>query len=246
MRAMAIQGSYGIENVRPFEKAMPEPGPGEVLLKMKAASLNFRDFLITQNLYGGNFPLPLVPLSDGCGIVEAVGEGVTRVAIGDRVAPIFFQTWISGGPSLEKLTFAMGGPVDGCAQQHMVLSQEGVVKVPAHLTDAQVACLPCAGLTAWRSLVVEGDLKAGDVVLLQGTGGVSICALQIAKAMGLETIITSSSDEKLERARALGADHTINYRQEPEWSRAVRRVTGGRGVDPVVVVGGAKSLKEAM
>ncbi len=246
MKAMAIQDAYGLENIKPLERPMPEPGPGQVLLKMKAASLNFRDFLITQNLYGGNFPLPLVPLSDGCGEVAGVGEGVQRVAVGDRVAPLFFQTWISGDPTLEKLIFAMGGPVDGCAQQYMVLSAESVVKVPGHLTDAQVSCLPCAALTAWRSLVVEGNLKAGDTVLLQGTGGVSICALQIAKAMGLEAIITSSSDEKLEHAKALGADHVINYREEPEWSKAVRRVTGGRGVDHVVEVGGAKTLKEAM
>ncbi len=246
MRAMAIQDAYGLDHIKPLDKPMPEPGAGQVLLKMKAASLNFRDFLITQNLYGGNFPLPLVPLSDGCGEVAAIGEGVRRVAVGDRVAPIFFQTWMSGPPALEKLTFAMGGPVDGCAQEFMVLSEEGVVKVPAHLTDAQVACLPCAALTAWRSLVVEGDLRPGDSVLLQGTGGVSICALQFAKAMGLETIITSSSDEKLERAKALGADHVINYREEPEWSAPVRRITGGRGVDHVVEVGGAKTLKEAM
>jgi len=246
MKAMAIQGSYGIDNIKPLERDPGKPGPGQVLLKMSAASLNFRDFLIAQDLYGGAFPLPLVPLSDGCGEVVEVGEGVTRVKVGDRVAPSFFQAWMSGPPTLEGLMTSMGGPIDGCAREYMILSAEGVSKVPAHLSDQGVASLPCAGLTAWRSLVVEGNVKAGDTVLVQGTGGVSIFALQFAKAMGAEVIITSSADEKLDRAKALGADHLINYKQTPDWHKTVRELTGGRGVDHVVEVGGAKTLKQAM
>jgi NADPH:quinone reductase-like Zn-dependent oxidoreductase len=225
---------------------MPKPGPGEVLLKMKAASLNYRDLLIAEDRYGGRFKLPLVPLSDGCGVVEEVGEGVTRVAKGDRVAPIFFQKWLTGEANLEGLVTSMGGPLDGCWQEYRVLSEQGVVKAPDHLSHAQVATLPCAALTAWRAIVTEGGIKAGDTILLQGTGGVSIFALQFAKAAGAEVIITSSSDEKLARAKALGADHVINYRETPETSKRVREITGWRGVDQVVEVGGAETLKEAL
>lgn len=246
MKAMALQDGFGLENLRPLERDPPKPGAGEVLLKMKAASLNYRDLLIAEDRYGGRFELPLVPLSDGCGEVVETGEGVTRVAKGDRVAPIFFQKWLSGEATLEGLITCMGGPLDGCWQEYRVLSEQGVVKAPAHLTDAQVACLPCAALTAWRALVTEGGLKAGDTVLLQGTGGVSIFALQFAKAAGAEVIITSSSDEKLARARELGADHVINYRETPQTSKMVREITGWRGVDQVVEVGGQETLKEAL
>ncbi len=246
MTAMAIQDAYGIENLKPLERAEPDPGPGQIRLRMTAASLNFRDLLIVQNAYGGNFNLPLVPLSDGCGVVEAVGDGVSRVRAGDRVMPIFFQNWISGPPKFEGLITSMGGPLDGCARTAMVLSEQSVVKVPDHISDAQAASLPCAAVTAWRSLVVENTIRPGDTVLLQGTGGVSIFALQFAKALGAETILTSSSDEKLARAKALGADHLINYKEHPAWSKKVREITAGRGVDHVVEVGGAKTLKEAM
>jgi len=246
MKAMALQNDFGFENIQPLERDVPKPGPGEVLLKMRAASLNYRDLLIANDLYGGRFMLPMVPLSDGCGEVAEIGEGVTRVAVGDRVAPIFFQKWIAGDATIEGLMSSMGGPLDGCWQEYRCLSEQGVVKVPAHLTDAQVATLPCAALTAWRALVTEGQIKAGDTVLLQGTGGVSIAALQIAKACGAEVIITSSSDEKLERAKALGADHLINYKEHPNWSKLVRDKTGWHGVDHVVEVGGEETLKESL
>ncbi len=246
MKAMALQDGFGLENLKPLTRETPEPGPGEVLLKMRAASLNYRDLLIAEDRYGGRFKLPLVPLSDGCGEVAAVGEGVARVSVGDRVAPIFFQKWLAGEATLEGLVTSMGGPLDGCWQEYRVLSEQGVVKVPEHLTDAQVACLPCAGLTAWRALVGEGHIKAGDTVLLQGTGGVSIFALQFAKAAGAEVIITSSSDEKLERAKALGADHVVNYAKTPATSKKVREITNGRGVDQVIEVGGQDTLKEAL
>jgi NADPH:quinone reductase-like Zn-dependent oxidoreductase len=246
MKNLEITGAYGLENLQIVERPEVEPGPFEVAVRMKAVSLNFRDLLTVLGTYGGNHPLPLVPFSCGVGMVEAVGPGVTRVAVGDRVSSLFFRDWHSGRPTQEKLATSIGGPLPGCGRQLAIFSEQGVSKVPAHLSDDQVATLPCAALTAWRSLVVEGDLKAGDTVLLQGTGGVSIFALQFAKAMGCEVIITSSSDEKLERAKAMGADHTINYANTPAWGQEATRITGGRGVDHVVEVGGAKTLAQSL
>lgn len=243
MRAIELQNRNGIDNLVLAERPVPVPGPGQVLVRMTAASLNFRDYA-TVTL--GQMPLPLVPCSDGCGRVEAIGAGVRRVRVGDRVAPLFFQGWLSGAPTPELLGTALGGPIDGTLQEYMVLSEQGVVRVPEHLTDREVATLPCAGLTAWRALVVEGRLKAGDTVLVQGTGGVSIFALQFAKAHGAEVIVTSSSDAKLERAKRLGADHLINYATTPEWSKPVHDLTGGRGVDHVIEVGGANTLAESL
>ncbi|BCW89613.1 Alcohol dehydrogenase [Alphaproteobacteria bacterium SO-S41] len=242
MKAFQLD-ALGIENLNPVERDVPRPGPGEVLLRMKAASLNYRD--LAGVLYGGRYKSPYIPLSDGCGIVEEIGAGVTRVKVGDRVAPSFFQKWISGRPQMEYLLSSLGGPNDGCLTQYMVLSQEGVTKVPGFLTDEQVATLPCAGLTAWRGLM-EGGFKAGDTVVVQGTGGVSIFALQFAKAAGGTVIATSSSDEKLERAKALGADHLINYKRAPEWAKEVRRITGGRGADHVIEVGGAGTFVQSL
>jgi len=243
MRAIELQNRNGIDNLVLAERPMPAPGPGQVLVRMTAASLNYRDYA-TVTL--GQVPLPLVPCSDGCGRVEAIGAGVRRVRVGDRVAPLFFQGWLSGAPTPELLGTALGGPIDGTLQEYMVLSEQGVARVPEHLTDREVATLPCAGLTAWRALVVEGDLKAGDTVLVQGTGGVSIFALQFAKAHGAEVIVTSSSDAKLERAKRLGADHLINYATNPAWSKPVHELTGGRGVDHVIEVGGANTLAESL
>ena len=238
---------YGIEHLRVVERQDVPPGPGQVLLKMKAATLNFCDLMTANGAYGpGAYKLPLVPLSDGCGEVTAVGPGVTRVKVGDRVATMFFQGWLAGGPTREGLSTALGGSLDGIWRDTVVLSEQGVSRAPAHLSDAQVAALPCAGLTAWRSLIVEGELKAGETVVVQGTGGVSIFALQFAKAAGAEVIATSSSDEKLARAKALGADHLVNYKKTPEWSKAVREITGGRGADHVVEVGGAGTLAESL
>ncbi len=196
--------------------------------------------------FGGNYPLPLTPLSDGAGEVVAVGKNVSRVAVGDRVAPQFFPSWIAGEPTLEGISKSLGGSVDGCAADYICLSEEAVSKLPDCLSDEEAACLPCAGLTAWRALVCEGQVKAGDTVLLQGTGGVSIFALQFAKAAGAEVIITSSSDEKLDRARQLGADHLVNYKSTPNWAEEARKLTGGRGVDHIVEVGGAETLQQSM
>lgn len=246
MRAYEVRGAFGIENLALAVRPTPEPGAGEVRVRMLAASINYRDLLMVRGHYNPRQPLPLVPLSDGVGVVEAVGGGVTRVAVGDRVAGTFAQGWIVKQPTHATARATLGGPLDGMATEEIVLSEEGVVKVPEHLTATEAATLPCAGLTAWNSLRGEGNVGAGQTVLILGTGGVSIFALQFAKALGARTIVTSSSDAKLERAGALGADATINYRETPDWWRRVRELTDGRGVDHVVEVGGAGTFDQSV
>ena len=238
--------SFGIEALRRAERVTPEPGPGEVRLRMCAASINYRDVMMVRGHYNPRLALPLVPLSDGVGVVDAVGPGVTQVALGDRVAPCFSPGWTSTPPTLEDVRHTLGGPLDGTLAESMVVPAAGVVRVPEHLSDAEAATLPCAALTAWSALFVEGDLRAGQTVLLLGTGGVSLFALQFAKAAGARVIITSSSDAKLERARALGADETINYRAEPAWGKRAKALTGGVGVDQVVEVGGAGTFNQSL
>jgi NADPH:quinone reductase-like Zn-dependent oxidoreductase len=201
---------------------------------------------MVRGLYNRRQPLPLVPCSDGVGEVIAIGDGVTRVAVGDRVCPIFAQRWIAGRPTKERVRSTLGGPLDGTLAERMVLSEEGVVRVPEHLSDVEAASLPCAAVTAWNALVTEGRLTAGETVLIQGTGGVSLFALQLARLAGARAIVTSSSDEKLERARALGAEAGINYRETPEWGARAKELTGGVGVDHVVEVGGAATLAQSL
>ncbi|MEI9994584.1 MAG: NAD(P)-dependent alcohol dehydrogenase [Rhizomicrobium sp.] len=244
MKVWEIQNAYGIDNLNIAERPAPKPGKGEIAVAMKAASLNYRDLMTVQGFAGG-FPLPLIPFSDGAGIVEAIGPGVTRVAVGDRVCPLFFQSWLGGPVTAESRHRPLGGPLDGVLQQKMLVEAEGVAKFPAHLSFEEAATLPCAGLTAWRALTVEAPVGPGDTVLVQGTGGVSIFALQFAKARGASVIATSSSDEKLVRAKALGADHLINYKTTPDWGRLAREITGGRGVDVVVEVGGEDTLSQS-
>ncbi|MCA9596992.1 MAG: NAD(P)-dependent alcohol dehydrogenase [Myxococcales bacterium] len=246
MKALVIQGSFGLENLALVERPDPAPGPGQILLGMTAASLNFRDLLMVRGMYNPRQPLPLIPASDGVGRVEAVGAGVTRVRVGDRVCPIFAQGWLAGEPAREKLRTTLGGPLDGTLAQKMVVSEESVVSVPEHLSDAEAATLPCAAVTAWSALVTEGRLAAGETVLTLGTGGVSVFALQLAKLFGARVIITSSSDEKLARARELGADETLNYKTTAEWGKAAKDLTGGRGVDQVIEVGGAGTLQNSL
>jgi NADPH:quinone reductase-like Zn-dependent oxidoreductase len=247
MKALQIR-EFGLSHLEEAERPDPTPGPREVLLRMRAASINYRDILMIGGLYNPKQKLPLVPLSDGVGEVIAAGAEVKRVAVGDRVMPSFFQGWTAGPVprDLEALRGTLGGPLDGVLRTRMCLDEQGVVKVPSHLTDAEAACLPCAGLTAWNAIVVQSELAPGDTVVLQGTGGVSIFALQFAKMIGCRTIITSSSDEKLARAKSLGADETINYVTTPEWSKEVRRLTDGRGASHVVDVGGAGTLNQSM
>jgi NADPH:quinone reductase-like Zn-dependent oxidoreductase len=246
MRAIEIQGSFGLDNLRLTERPDPAPGPGQVLLQMRSASLNFRDLLMVRGHYNPRQPLPLIPCSDGVGEVTAVGDGVSRVAVGDRVATSFFQTWIGGPPTADKIAGTLGGPLDGALAEQMVLSEEGVVPVPEHLTDVEAATLPCAALTAWSALVEQGEVGAGDIVLVQGTGGVSVFALQIARTLGARVIVTSSSETKLQRALELGAWKAVNYVDDPTWGKTVRTLTNGVGVDQVVEVGGAGTLEQSL
>jgi NADPH:quinone reductase-like Zn-dependent oxidoreductase len=243
MRAVVLESAYGLDNLRVVEKPDPVPGAGQIVVDVKAATLNYRD-LATVTAPSGR--TPFVPCSDGAGLVSAVGAGVTRVKVGDHVAPLFFQGWFAGDPTPERLGGALGGTLDGVLQEKVLLSEQGVTPVPSGYSDEEAATLPCAALTAWRGLVVDGQVKSGDVVVVQGTGGVSIFALQFAKAAGATVIVTSSSDEKLERARALGADHLVNYKATPNWAKEVRRITGGRGADHVVEVGGAGTFEQSL
>ena len=246
MKAYALQGSFGIDSLKPVERPEPVPGAGQVLLRMRAWSLNYRDLLMVTGFYNPKLRLPFTPLSDGVGEVVAVGSGVTRVKAGDRVAGIFMQQWLDGEITEAKGRSALGGAIDGVFAEQVVLEAEGVVHVPPHLSDEEAATLPCAAVTAWRALVTEGRLKAGDTVLIQGTGGVSLFALQFARAHGARVIATSSSDAKLARARELGAEGTINYRTTADWGQRVRELTGGTGVDHVVEVGGAGTFAQSM
>lgn len=246
MKVIELQNSFGIENLKLTERDAPEPGPGQVLLKMKAMSLNYRDYLMVTGNYNPRLKMPLIPLSDGVGEVVETGEGVTRVKQSDRVAPIFAQKWLSGKPHKDVFKSTLGGPADGTLTEYMLLSEEGVVKIPGFLTDEEAATLPCAALTAWSALVTYGNITAGDTVLVLGTGGVSIFALQFARLLGATVIATSSSDEKLEKAKELGAHEVINYRDNKDWSKTVRKATGGEGVDLVIEVGGAGTLEHSI
>ena len=243
MRAMVLDGGAGLEHLKPAEREWPKARPGEVVVRLAAASINYRDLATVTAPAPAR--LPLVPLSDGAGLVVAIGEGVTRVKVGDLVMPSFFPHWQSGPPTPASLA-ALGGVLDGVACEAIAISAEGVTKAPAGYGAAEAATLPCAAVTAWRGLIVEGRLMAGQTVLVQGTGGVSIFALQFAKLAGAQVIVTSSSDEKLEHAKALGADDTINYRATPDWAKAARELTGGRGVDHVVEVGGAGTFQQSI
>ncbi len=219
MRLYELAGE-GLDALRPLERASPRPGPGQVLVRMRAASLNYRDLLIATGRYSarrGALKRPLVPLSDGAGEVVAVGPGVRTLAPGDRVASSFFQRWVDGPWDPQMGGSALGGTIDGVLAEEVVLEEGGAVKVPAALSFEEAATFPCAGVTAWVALIVNGGLRAGETVLAMGTGGVSIFALQLARMHGARVILTSSRDEKLARGRSLGADETINYRTTPAW-----------------------------
>jgi len=243
MRAYQLpKRGAGIDGLVQVERPDPQPAYRQVLVKVGACSLNFRDLLIAN----GNFDPPVrdnfIPLSDGAGEIVAAGPGVTRVKVGDRVAGCLFQRWSGGEAPADSHAAALGGGIDGMLAEYAVLEEEGVVKLPPHLSLEEGATLPCAGVAVWNAMVEHARLQAGQTVLLQGTGGVSIFGLQFARAMGIRTIITSSSDEKLARAKALGANHGINYRTTPDWDNAAMTITEGRGVDHVVEVGGAETL----
>lgn len=238
--------AFGASHLSLTERPPVALGPGEVRLRMTALALNYRDLRMIAGVYNPRQPLPLVPGSDGVGKVLEIGPGVTRVSVGERVVPSFFQGWFGGAPTKSTLSTSLGGPLPGSFAEEMVLSEHGVVPVPAYLTDEEAATVPCAGVTAWSALVRHQAVKAGDVVLVQGTGGVSMFALQLATVLGARVVVTSRSDEKLARARDLGAWGTVNYVKEPEWSRAARKLTEGLGVHHVVEVGGAGTFEQSV
>jgi NADPH:quinone reductase-like Zn-dependent oxidoreductase len=245
MKVVELQGSFGLNSLVMTEWPEPTPGHGQVLVRMKAFSLNFRDLLVIKGLYNPKLKMPFVPLSDGVGEVTAVGPGVTRVKVGTRVAGIFMPQWLGGGVTEAYAKSALGGGAPGVLAEFVVLDAEGVTPVPEHLTDEEAATLPCAAVTAWNALVTLGQLKAGDSVLVLGTGGVSLFALQFSQMHGARVIAISKSDAKLARARALGATDGINYQSTPDWEEKVRGLTG-QGVDHVVEVGGAGTLAKSL
>ena len=246
MKAFEVQNTFGIDALTLVERPQPTPGPGRVLLRMRAWSLNYRDLLVVKGQYNPKLRLPFVPFSDGVGEVAAVGDGVSRVKPGERVAGNFIQKWICGSPTEEQAKSSLGGGGPGLLAEYVVLPEDGVVHVPDHLSDEEAATLPCAAVTAWHALVAEGRIKAGDSVLTQGTGGVSLFALQFARLLGARVLITSSSDDKLRRALDMGASDGINYKSTTDWDRRVRELTDGIGVDHVVELGGAGTLGRSL
>ncbi|WP_422103587.1 zinc-dependent alcohol dehydrogenase family protein [Vreelandella sp.] len=245
MQAIQLQQPGGLGKLNVVNLAAPgEPGPGEIKVRLHASSLNFHDYAVVAGMIPTDDQR--IPMSDGAGVVEAVGEGVEEFAVGDAVVSTFFPYWLEGPARVGDFTTTPGDGVDGYAREQVTRPAEWFTRQPTGYSHAESATLTTAGLTAWRALVVDGGLKAGDTVLVLGTGGVSIFALQFAKMMGARVIATSSSNEKLERLRALGAEHTINYRETPEWGNAVKELTNGEGVDHVVEVGGPGTLPQSI
>jgi NADPH:quinone reductase-like Zn-dependent oxidoreductase len=245
LKCYEIQGPNGVDGLALVDKPVPKPGAGEVLVRLKAATLNYRDLLTIKGGYGSRQKFPLVPVSDGAGVIETIGADVRGLATGDRVIGSFFQNWIGGEPSEAKMSAALGGSVDGVLTEYQVFPARALVKTPEHLSDIEAAALPCAGLTAWSAVVKLGSVKPGQIVLVQGTGGVSLFALQFAKMCGARVIATSSSDAKIDRLKQLGADLTLNYRSTPDWGKKAREWSR-HGVDLVVEVGGVGTLNESI
>lgn len=246
MRAWEIVSDGGVAGLALNERPMPEPGPAQVLIKVHASSVNYRDLATIEDPVPRNLPYPTIPNSDAAGEVVAVGDGVAGVAVGDRVIGCFFQDWTAGPISATAMASALGGAVPGVLAEYAVLSAGGVVPAPAHLSWTEAATLPCAALTAWHALTEPRPVQPGETVLLLGTGGVSVFAQQFCRLMGARTIVTSSSDAKLERMRALGAGGTINYRETDDWEARVIALTDGLGADRVVEVGGPGTLQQSI
>ena len=245
MRAYRLDSPEGVQSLKLVNLPDPAPGPGEVVIAVRACSLNYRDSLLLQGGYPRNRTYPVIPLSDGAGEVVAIGAGVTRFQVGDRVAANFMRDWISGPINEHALLSSLGGGIDGMLAERVCLPETSVVAIPTHLSWEEASTLPCAALTAWNALT-SANTKAGDTVLVLGTGGVSIFALQLARAFGARVIATSGSDDKAAKAKALGADAVINYRQNPEWHGEVRKLTGGAGVDLVLEVGGPGTFERSI
>ena len=248
MRVFQIEGGWSFDHLTLSERPQPVPQAGQVLIRMHAASLNARDLIVPLRGYGrATGELPLIPVSDGVGTIEAVGAGVTRVKVGDRVCPTYFQGWFGGAPTQERFATSLGGPLDGVMAEFICLSEQGVVRVPDYLTNEEAATLPCAALTAWSAIAIHAETRPGDHVLIQGTGGVALFALTFAKLHGAHVTVISSSDDKLERVRGLGADATINYTSTPEWSRLAREVAADRGgFDTIIELGGEATLTQSI
>ncbi len=245
MKAYEIN-EFGIENLSLVERDAPEPQADEVLVKFHAASLNYRDLMTVKGTYNPKLKRPLVPLSDGAGEVVEIGESVTKFKVGDRVTPIFMQGWLDGAIDAAKARTALGGDLDGCLREFGAFGETGLVCIPDHFSYEEAATLPCAAVTAYNALFVSGCLKTGETILLQGTGGVSIFALQLASVYGCRTIITSSSDEKLNRAKEIGANDLINYKTDADWDARVLQLTEKRGVDQIVEVGGSGTMPKSI
>jgi NADPH:quinone reductase-like Zn-dependent oxidoreductase len=237
--------TFGIDSLELVDRPMPHPGSGEVLVKIHAVSLNYRDLMMVKGAYNPKLKLPRIPCSDGAGEVAAVGEGVTAWKPGDRVCGAFFQNWTAGPPTPAKIKGALGGDIDGMLAENVLLKETGLVRFPEHLSFEEAATLPCAALTAWNALAA-GDLHSNSTVLIQGTGGVSIFALQFAKQKGARVIGISSSEAKLQRACSLGLDKGLDYGETPEWDRWVMEQTNGEGADLVVEVGGVGTLPRSL
>ncbi len=246
MKVFELRERFGLDHLRPAERPDPTPAPREVVVRLRAVSINYRDLLVVQGKYNPKMALPRVPFSDGAGEIEAVGTEVPRWKVGDRVVLPFMPGWREGVLTPEKSASALGGDVDGVLRERMTIAAESLLPIPDHLDFIQAACLPCAGVTAWNGLFEAGALQPGQTVLIQGTGGVSIFGLQLAKAAGARVILISSSDAKLEQARALGADETINYQAEPDWEKRVLTLTSGEGVDVTLEVGGSGTLPRTL
>ena len=244
MRVWQIS-SFGVDSLEFVERPTPTPEPGELLVRVRAISFNYRDLLVVKGLYNPKLKLPRIPCSDGAGEVAAVGEGVSLWKTGDRVAAIFMQNWLDGPPTAAKSRRALGGDIDGMLTEYIAVKESGLVAIPEHLSFQEAATLPCAAVTAWNALSV-GDIKPGSTVLIQGTGGVAIFALQLARLRGARVIGISSSFEKLERAYALGLDAGLDYKENPEWDRWAMDETGGNGVDLIVEVGGIATLPRSL
>jgi NADPH:quinone reductase-like Zn-dependent oxidoreductase len=240
-----LKGGFGLDHLVATEREDPQPGPGRVRVRVRYASVNYRDLLMVTGKYNPRQPLPLIPLSDGAGEVDAVGPGVA-LSVGTRVTGLFSPKWQAGEPTLEKIRTSLGGPLDGALAEYLLLDEAAAVPIPSHLELREAATLPCAAATAWTSLVSEGGLKAGDTVLVQGSGGVSTFALDFARMHGARVIATTSSAQKAAFLRERGAAEIVDYVAEPAWGKRVRSLTGGRGVDHVVEVGGAGTLQESI
>lgn len=245
MRAFAIANGFGLDKLTFLDVPVPTPGPGQILVNVRAASLNYRDLLIAGGVYNPKLAMPRVLGSDAAGEVIAVGSGVKRFKVGDRVASCFFQDWSDGPITDRAAKSALGGEIDGVLTEKLLLSESGAVAISASMSYEEAATLPCAAVTAWNALATP-PLAAGDSVLLQGTGGVSIFALQFAKALGARVLITSGHDDKLARAMKMGADAGVNYKTTPDWDKWARKESGGLGVHRVIEVGGAGTLERSV